>query len=105
MTCAMAALMILATACKDKKEQFEINGRIAEADGKTLYFEAVTLNGIEALDSIRLDENGDFRFHGMRPFNPEFYRLRIDRQIVNLVRRLYGDHTRGSHVARHGHRL
>ena len=42
MTCAMAALMILATACKDKKEQFEINGRIAEADGKTLYFEAVT---------------------------------------------------------------
>ena len=45
MTCAMAALMILATACKDKKEQFEINGRIAEADGKTLYFEAVTLNG------------------------------------------------------------
>lgn len=84
MTCAMAALMILATACKDKKEQFEINGRIAEADGKTLYFEAVTLNGIEALDSIRLDENGDFRFHGMRPFNPEFYRLRIDRQIVNL---------------------
>ena len=80
----MAALMILATACKDKKEQFEINGRIAEADGKTLYFEAVTLNGIEALDSIRLDENGDFRFHGMRPFNPEFYRLRIDRQIVNL---------------------
>ena len=84
MTYAMAALMILATACKDKKEQFEINGRIAEADGKTLYFEAVTLNGIEALDSIRLDENGDFRFHGMRPFNPEFYRLRIDRQIVNL---------------------
>ena len=80
----MAALMILATACKDKKEQFEINGRIAEADGKTLSFEAVTLNGIEALDSIRLDENGDFRFHGMRPFNPEFYRLRIDRQIVNL---------------------
>lgn len=101
----MAALTMLATACKDKGEQFEINGRIAEADGKTLYFEAVTLNGIEALDSTRLDEDGQFCFQGTRPFNPEFYRLRIDRQIVNLVRRLYGDHTRGGRTSRHGHRL
>ena len=84
MICAMAALTMLATACKDKGGQFEINGRIAEADGKTLYFEAVTLNGIEALDSTRLDEDGQFCFQGTRPFNPEFYRLRIDRQIVNL---------------------
>ena len=84
MICAMAALTMLATACKDKGEQFEINGRIAEADGKTLYFEAVTLNGIEALDATRLDEDGQFCFQGTRPFNPEFYRLRIDRQIVNL---------------------
>lgn len=84
MICAMAALTMLATACKDKGEQFEINGRIAEADGKTLYFEAVTLNGIEALDSTRPDEDGQFCFQGTRPFNPEFYRLRIDRQIVNL---------------------
>lgn len=84
MICAMAALTMLATACKDKGEQFEINGRIAEADSKTLYFEAVTLNGIEALDSTRLDEDGQFCFQGTRPFNPEFYRLRIDRQIVNL---------------------
>ena len=84
MICAMAALTMLATACKDKGEQFEINGRIAEADGKTLYFEAGTLNGIEALDSTRLDEDGQFCFQGTRPFNPEFYRLRIDRQIVNL---------------------
>ena len=84
MICAMAALTMLATACKDKGEQFEINGRIAEADGKTLYFEAVTLNGIEALDSTRLDEDGQFCFQGTRPFNPEFYRRRIDRQIVNL---------------------
>ena len=84
MICAMAALTMLATACKDKGEQFEINGRIAEADGKTLYFEAVTLNGIEALDSTRLAEDGQFCFQGTRPFNPAFYRLRIDRQIVNL---------------------
>ena len=80
----MAALTMLGTACTATGEQVGINGRLAEADGKTLYFEAVTLNGIEALDSTRLDEDGQFCFQGMRPFNPEFYRLRIDRQIVNL---------------------
>ncbi len=80
----MAALAMLAAACEDKGEQFEINGRIAGAGGKTLYFEAVTLNGIEALDSARLDGDGLFRFRGKRPSNPEFYRLRIHRQIVNL---------------------
>ena len=84
MICAMAALTMLATACKDKGEQFEINGRIAEADGKTLYFEAVTLNGIEALDSTRLDEDGQFCFQGMRPFNPEFYRLRISTETIHV---------------------
>ena len=48
MICAMAALTMLATACKDKGEQFEINGRIAEADGKTLYFRAMKRPGFEA---------------------------------------------------------
>ena len=102
MICAMAALTMLATACKDKGEQFEINGRIAEADGKTLYFEAVTLNGIEALDSTRLDEDGQFCFQSVQSgILPPAYRP-ADRQ---LVRRLYGDHTRGSRTSRHGHRL
>ncbi len=82
--CAMAALAMLAAACKDGEDRFEINGRISGAGGKTLYFEAVTLNGIEALDSARLDEDGRFRFQGMRPASPEFFRLRIERQIVNL---------------------
>ena len=88
MICAMAALTMLATACKDKGEQFEINGRIAEADGKTLYFEAVTLNGIEALDSTRLDEDGQFCFQGTRPFNPEFYRLRNEYSGITLKNQL-----------------
>lgn len=84
MTCAAAAFAMTAAACTDGGEQFEINGRIGEADGRTLYFEAVTLNGIEALDSARLRGDGEFRFRGPRPSNPEFYRLRVERQIVNL---------------------
>ncbi len=81
---AMAALLTLGTACRNNAEQFEINGQITEADKQTLYLEATTLDGVEIIDSIRLDEDGHFRFREPRPGNPEFYRLRIDRQIINL---------------------
>ena len=84
-TSLLLSAFLLLTACGDEKgEQFEINGQIASADGQTLYFEAATLNGIQILDSARLDAEGDFQFCGPRPFNPEFYRLRIQGQIVNL---------------------
>ena len=84
MICALAAAASLLPACHDKGEQFEVNGRIGDAADKMLYFEATTLNGIEAVDSARLDEEGGFSFRAPRPANPEFYRLRIDGQIVNL---------------------
>ena len=84
MICTLAAAAALLPACHDKGEQFEVNGRIGDAADKMLYFEAATLNGIEAVDSARLDEEGGFSFRAPRPANPEFYRLRIDGQIVNL---------------------
>lgn len=50
-----------------------------------LYLEHLTLgDGVVAIDSIKLDETGDFLLHGPRPSNPEFYRLRIGMQVVNL---------------------
>lgn len=76
--------LILLTACQPKGEQFEINGQISAANGQTLHFEAITLTGIETIDSIKLDSNGEFQFYGPRPANPEFYRLRIGQQIINL---------------------
>lgn len=78
--CSMALLC----SCGEKTEKFEINGHISSADDKTVYFEAVTLDGINVLDSTKLKNDGDFRFKGPRPFNPEFYRLRVDEQIINL---------------------
>lgn len=83
-SCTIIAGLAILAACKDGGEQFEIKGNISSAVGKTLYFEAVTLNGIQAADSVRLDNTGAFEFHGARASNPEFYRLRIGRQIINL---------------------
>lgn len=77
--------MLTLSACKEQGEHFNIDGHITSADSKTLYFEAVTLDGIQALDSVKLDDEGDFEFSSARPTNPEFFRLRIDGQIINIA--------------------
>lgn len=79
--CSIALLY----SCGRSGEKFEVDGQITEADGQTLYFEAATLNGTNVLDSVRLDEQGRFRFRGPRPSNPEFYRLRIGGQMIHLA--------------------
>lgn len=71
--------------CKQKGEQFTIQGTITEAQDTMLYLEHLTLSdGPVANDSAKLDKAGDFMLHGPRPGNPEFYRLRIGRQVINL---------------------
>lgn len=71
--------------CKQKGEQFTIQGTITEAQDTMLYLEHLTLSdGLVAIDSAKLDKAGDFMLHGPRPGNPEFYRLRIGRQVINL---------------------
>ena len=75
----------LIVACKEKGEQFTVEGTITEAQDTMLYLEHLTLTqGAVALDSAKLDEKGEFQLHGPRPTNPEFYRLRIGYQVVNL---------------------
>jgi len=80
-----AAMMLAAVAlasCGDKK--FTVEGQISNAKDSVLYFENVGLEGINMLDSVRLDDNGDFSFSGAAPHAPEFYRLRIADQIINV---------------------
>lgn len=75
-----AATMI--TACNDKK--FTVEGQITNAKDSVLYFENVGLEGINVLDSVKLNDNGDFAFSQESTIAPEFYRLRISDQIINV---------------------
>jgi peroxiredoxin len=77
----MAALSI--TSCNEKK--FHVNGTISDAKDSILYFENMSLNGPEVVDSVKLGENGEFAFDGKATGAPEFYRLRIARQIINVA--------------------
>ena len=70
-------------SCSEKK--FNINGTITQAKDSVLYLENMSLNGPKAVDSVKLDENGNFEFKQKAPDAPEFYRLRIASQMVNLA--------------------
>ena len=78
---ALAALTI--ASCTGKK--FQVNGTISDAKDSLLYFENMSLQeGVVVLDSVKLGENGEFSFCEAAPEAPEFYRLRIANQIINI---------------------
>lgn len=76
---AVAALM---TACSGGK--FHVEGEISNAKDSTLYFENLSLEGAVVLDSVKLGEDGKFSFAADAQNAPEFYRLRIAGQIINV---------------------
>ena len=81
---SLAAVVMLAmTACQQNK--FQVKGQIANAQDSVLYFENVGLTGIEVLDSTKLGADGSFAFSHEAPEAPEFYRLRIHDQIINIA--------------------
>ena len=69
-------------SCGEKK--FHVQGEIKEAKDSMLYFENISLNGIKVIDSLKLSEEGSFNFAQKAPTAPEFYRLRIANQIINV---------------------
>ena len=72
------------TSCNNKK--FHINGNITEATDSMLYLENLSLNGPVKIDSVKLGEDSAFAFdeNAMDSITPEFYRLRIANQSINL---------------------
>ena len=83
--CKAAAVVLAAlsiASCNNNK--FTVEGQIAGAKDSVLYFENVGLEGINVLDSVKLNDNGDFSFSQDANTAPEFYRLRIADQIINV---------------------
>ena len=70
-------------SCSEKK--FHVEGTITEAQDSVLYLENVGINEINAIDSVKLSADGQFSFSGEATEAPEFYRLRIADQIINVA--------------------
>ena len=69
-------------SCNNNK--FSVEGQITNAKDSVLYFENVGLEGINILDSVKLGDKGDFSFSEAATTAPEFYRIRISDQIINV---------------------
>jgi hypothetical protein len=79
MLCAAAVL----TACGGDK--YHVEGELKDAKDSVLYFEHVGLSGIEEVGRTTLDKEGQFEFSGDAPDAPDFFRLRIGDQIINIA--------------------
>lgn len=80
--CTLALMAAMLTSCDNRK--FHIDGTVTEAKDSVLYLENMSLDGPVVVDSVKLDDKGSFSFSEKVPDAPEFYRLRIAGQIINL---------------------
>ncbi len=69
----------------NESDRFSVSGQIKDAADTTLVLEHLAFGSApKAIDSVRLDKDGNFTLSGPAPTNPEFYRLRIGSQAINL---------------------
>jgi len=80
----LAALTMMGSLTSCNNNQFCVTGQVTGAPDSVLYFENVGIESITTLETVKLDADGSFSFRGDGLSAPEFYRLRIDDQIINL---------------------
>lgn len=81
---AAAVLAAMTVASCDNGGKFRVEGTIGEAEDSVLYFEKMSLEGPVVVDSVKLGGDGEFSFSAKASDSPEFYRLRVAGQIINL---------------------
>ena len=81
-TLLFMGLLVMLPSCSGEGNKFRIQGTITGAVGKTLFLEHQGLTAIEPIDSVVLDERGKYKMGGAAPEYPEFYRLRLEKQVI-----------------------
>ena len=76
--------MFFFSACNNSSD-FIVKGVVAGADGQLMYLENVGISKVVTLDSIKLAPGGKFKFTEKRPEYPDFYRLRLNNQLINFA--------------------
>ena len=76
--------MFFLSACNNSSD-FTVKGVVAGADGQLMYLENVGISNVVTLDSIKLAPGGKFKFTEKRPESPDFYRLRLNNQLINFA--------------------
>ena len=84
MLTVLGLCMFLFSACNNSSD-FTVKGVVAGADGQLMYLENVGISNVVTLDSIKLAPGGKFKFTEKRPEYPDFYRLRVNNQLINFA--------------------
>jgi len=79
----VGVLGLMFSAC-NKQNTFTVKGVVSGAEGETLYLENVGVGAITLMDSVKLSSNGKFSFTKARPAYPDFYRFRLEGQLINF---------------------
>lgn len=75
--------LFFATGCSQKGKT-TISGHISGAEDKTIYLEAMGLTKSDTIASAKISGDGYFKFTEKLPRLPEFYRLKLDDQMITL---------------------
>ena len=67
------------------KNHFTVKGIIKNGNEKMLYLENVAASKIILLDSLKLNKSGSYKFKQKKPLAPDFYRLRLNNQLINFT--------------------
>ncbi len=81
---AFVLSMLLTAGCSNASE-FTVKGNVSGAEGQVMYLENVGISDIVLLDSVKLTEAGKYEFKKARPAYPDFYRLRLNNQMINFA--------------------
>ena len=77
-------VFVFIVSCSNENK-FTVKGYIKDGNGKMLYLENVTATRTILLDSVKINKNGSFKFYHKQPATPDFYRLRLNNQLINFA--------------------
>jgi peroxiredoxin len=77
-------IIILLSACGNKKNDAFLSGTLSNSSGEMLYLEKLSSPQPVLLDSVKLDENGNFSFSNYVP-KIGFYRIKINNQNFAML--------------------
>lgn len=80
----LVLIVVMAMAGCTNSPMATLEGTITEAEGKTLYLDCIGVERTTVADSVKLKGDGAFRFRVPQPECFDFYRLRIDREVIYL---------------------
>jgi peroxiredoxin len=79
-----STLLLASCGNKDNNGGFELKGNFSNGKGEMLYLEKLSAEQPVVIDSVALDENGDFEFQNYSP-KIGFYRIRVTPQNFAML--------------------